>query len=114
MANNLNSLSGQQMIGPEISTWLQIDPGGNSESAWNRGASYIGFAWSGSQVPIITTPNLDAIQIEIDPCELRRSYPTLDHVISSSKLTNECLMQVYEFEQIGRLMSVYEFRTSTQ
>jgi hypothetical protein len=114
MANNLNSLSGQQMIGPEISTWLKIDPGGNSESAWNRGASYIGFAWSGSQVPIITTPNLDAIQIEIDPCELRRSYPTLDHVISSSKLTNECLMQVYEFEQIGRLMSVYEFRTSTQ
>ena len=114
MANNLKSLSGQQLIGPEISAWLQLDPGRNSEAAWNRGASYVSFAWGTSQVPSITTPNGDVIQIEIDPCELRRKYPTLEHIVSSSKLTNECLVQVYEFEQIGRLMSVYQFRAGTQ
>jgi hypothetical protein len=114
MANNLKSLSGQQMIGPEISTWLKIDPGGDSEPAWNRGASNLGFAWGGNRVPSIKTPNLDVIQIEIDPCELRRIFPTLNHVVSSSKLKNECLVHVYEFEQIGKLMSVYEFSTSSQ
>ena len=114
MANNLNSLSGQQLIGPEISAWLQIDPDRQSESAWNRGASYISFAWGSSQVPNITTPNGDVIQIEIDPCELRRKYPTLEHVVSTSKLRNECLVQVYEFEQIGKLMSVYEFIARAQ
>ena len=114
MANNLNSLSGQQLIGPEISAWLQIDPDRQSESAWNRGASYVSFAWGSSQVPKLTTPNGDVIKIEIDPCELRRKYPTLEHVVSTSKLRNECLVQVYEFEQIGRLMSVYQFRVSAQ
>ena len=114
MANNLKSLSGQQLIGPEISAWLQLDPERYSESAWNRGASYLSFAWGTNQFPSITTPNGDVIQIEIDPCELRRKYPTLEHIVSSSKLTNECLVQVYEFEQIGRLMSVYQFRVSTQ
>ena len=114
MANNMNSLSGQQLIGPEISAWLQIDPERNSEAAWNRGASYISFVWGTSHMPSITTPNGDVIQIEIDPCELRRKYPTLEHIVSSSKLTSECLVQVYEFEQIGRLMSVYQFRASTQ
>ena len=114
MANNLNSLSGQQLIGPEISAWLQIDPDRQSESAWNRGASYVSFAWGSSQVPNITTPNGDVIQIEIDPCELRRKYPTLEHVVSTSKLRNECLVQVYEFEQIGKLMSVYQFRAGAQ
>ena len=114
MANNLNSLSGQQLIGPEISAWLQIDPDRQSESAWNRGASYVSFAWGSSQVPNITTPNGDVIQIEIDPCELRRKYPTLEHVVSTSKLRNECLVQVYEFEQIGKLMSVYEFIARAQ
>ena len=72
------------------------------------------FVWGTSNVPSITTPNGDVIQIEIDPCELRRQYPTLEHIVSSSKLTSECLVQVYEFEQIGRLMSVYQFRASTQ
>jgi hypothetical protein len=114
MANNLNSLSGQQLIGPEISAWLKIDPDRQSESAWNRGASYVSFAWGSSQVPNITTPNGDVIQIEIDPCELRRKYPTLEHVVSTSKLRNECLVQVYEFEQIGKLMSVYEFIARAQ
>ena len=114
MANNLNSLSGQQLIGPEISAWLQIDPDRQSESAWNRGASYVSFAWGSSQVPNITTPNGDVIQIEIDPCELRRKYPTLEHIVSTSKLRNECLVQVYEFEQIGKLMSVYEFIARAQ
>ena len=114
MANNLNSLSGQQLIGPDISAWLQIDPDRQSESAWNRGASYVSFAWGSSQVPNITTPNGDVIQIEIDPCELRRKYPTLEHIVSSSKLANKCLVQVYEFEQIGKLMSVYQFSNSAQ
>ena len=114
MANNMNSLSGQQLIGPEISAWLQIDPERNSEAAWNRGASYVSFVWGTSHVPSITTPNGDVIQIEIDPCELRRKYPTLEHVVSTSKLRNECLVQVYEFEQIGKLMSVYEFIARAQ
>lgn len=114
MANNLNSLSGQQLIGPDVSAWLQLDPERNSESAWNRGASYVSFTWGSSQVPNITTPNGDVIQIEIDPCELRRKYPNLEHVVSTSKLRNECLVQVYEFEQIGKIMSVYQFRASAQ
>ena len=114
MANNLKSLSGQQLMGPEISAWLQLDPGRNSEPAWNRGASYVSFAWGTNLVPSITSPNGDVIQIEIDPCELRRKYPTLEHVISSSNLRNECLVKVYEFEQIGKLMSVYQFSDGAQ
>ena len=114
MANGLNSLSGQQLIGPETVAWLQLDPEHNSEAIWNRGASYVSFAWSSSPLLSITSPNPDVIQIEIDPCELNREYPNLEYVVSSSKLENECLVKVYEFEQIGRLMSVYQFRASAQ
>jgi hypothetical protein len=108
MANAMNSLSGQQLIGPNPDTWKMLDPNSLSEMAWNRGVSYISFTWSDLLEPEITSPSADVILVSISPCELAEKFNSLDHVVSTNTLEYSCLSKKYEFNQNGVLMSVYE------
>ena len=108
MANAMNSLSGQQLIGPNPDSWKVLDPNGLSEKAWNRGVSYISFTWSDLMNPEITSPSADVIQVSISPCALAEEFNSLDHVVSTNSLEYSCLSKKYEFNQNGVLMSVYE------
>ena len=108
MANAINSLSGQQLIGPNPDTWKVLDPNGVSEMAWNRGVSYISFTWSDLLEPEITAPSADVIQVSISPCALAEKFNSLNHIVSTNSLNHSCLSRTYEFNQNGVLMSVYE------
>jgi len=111
MANAMNSLSGQQLIGPNPDSWKVLDPNGLSEMAWNRGVSYISFTWSDLLEPEITAPSADVILVSISPCELAKKFNSLDHVVSTNSLEYSCLSKKYEFNQNGVLMSVYEINS---
>lgn len=108
MANAINSLSGQQLIGPNPDSWKVLDPSGSSEMAWNRGVSYISFTWSELLDPEITSPSADLIQVSISPCALADKFTSMDHVLSTSSLKHSCLSKKYEFNQNGVLVNVYE------
>ena len=108
MANAMNSISGQQLIGPNPDSWKVLDPTGLSDNAWNRGVSYISFTWSDLLEPVITAPSADVIQVSISPCALAEEFNSLDHVVSTNSLEYSCLSKKYEFNQNGVLMSVYE------
>jgi hypothetical protein len=108
MANAINSLSGQQLIGPNPDTWQVLDPNGLSEMAWNRGVSYISFAWTDLLEPEITPLYVDVIQVSISPCALADKFKALDHVLSTNSLKHSCLSKKYEFNQNGVLVNVYE------
>lgn len=114
MANSIKSLSGQQLMGPSLEIWSTLDPDQISTSQWNRGASYLTFVWDANKVPLISNPVGDVIQVNIDPCQLKLSQGSLMYLVSSKTLSDPCLERVYEFEQLNTVMSVYEFRTSTQ
>ena len=108
MANAINSLSGQQLIGPNPDTWKVLDPSGSSEMAWNRGVSYISFTWSELLEPEIVSPSADVILVSISPCALAEQFTSLDHIVSTTSLEYSCLSRTFEFNQNGVLMSVYE------
>lgn len=111
MANGITSLSGQQLIGPNLASWLEIDPNRIAESSWNRGASYVTFSWTEDDVAQITAPHGDVIHIGVNPCALKKYSESLKYITSSSNLGFDCLVKVYEFEQTGKLMNVYELKT---
>jgi hypothetical protein len=108
MANSIDSLSGQQLIGPNVEVWKVLDPDNLSETAWNRGASYITFTWSDLLVPEITSPYADVINVSIDPCVLAEKFSSLSYVVSTNTLEYSCLSKKYEFTQNGVLKNVYE------
>ena len=45
MANAVPAVSGQQWAGPDRAAWEILDPDDSEEQTWNRGATYINFAW---------------------------------------------------------------------
>ena len=108
MANAMNSISGQQLIGPNPDNWQVLDPSGSNEMAWNRGASFISFTWSDLEEAEISSPYADVIQVSISPCALAEKFKTLEHVVSTNSLGHSCLSKAYEFNQNGVLMNVYE------
>jgi hypothetical protein len=108
MANAMNSISGQQLVGPNPDAWKVLDPSNLSEMAWNRGASYISFTWSDLVESEITSPSADVIQVSISPCELAEKFSSLEHVVSTNRLAHSCLSKIYEFNQNGTRMNVYE------
>jgi hypothetical protein len=108
MANAMNSLSGQQLIGPNPDTWQVLDPNGLSEMAWNRGVSYISFTWSDLLEPEITSPSADVILVNMSPCALAEKFSSLKYVVSTNVLEYSCISKEYEFNQNGVLVRVYE------
>jgi hypothetical protein len=108
MANSIDSLSGQQLIGPNTEVWQVLDPDNLSEGAWNRGASYITFTWSQLSNPEITSPYADVIQVSISPCVLAEKFNSLKNVVSTNVLEYSCLSKEYEFVQNGFPMNIYK------
>lgn len=94
MANARPSLSGQQWAGPNVSAWKVLDPAGRYREEWNRGASYVVFAWAPSGTPLdVTTPGPDLVRIGADPCDAKLARLGLRHLMSTRPLTGGCLSE---------------------
>lgn len=111
-ANGVPSLSGDMWAGP-TDRWRELDPLGEQESAWNRGASNIRFAWNPDQPGVLlTNPAADVVLVEISPCAPALNRFDLRFVASSRPLALSCLTLREELEWNGVVYGIYE-RTNT-
>lgn len=109
MANAVPSLSGQQWVGPEKSAWRVLDPAGDQEDLWNRGASYISFNWASPGSPAtIQLPQADFLVVSADPCGAELDKLHVSVIVSKSQLTGSCLTRSGSFTYGGGPRYLYQ------
>ncbi len=96
--NGGTMVSGQQYWGPDEGAWLLLDPFEAAEAQWNRGTSYVTFAWDPAiaEAQIIAVQP-DLIQVRIDPCATALAELNIGWIVSSRRLDGACLSEVAEF-----------------
>jgi hypothetical protein len=96
--NGGRMVSGQQFWGPDEGTWSLLDPFEAAEAQWNRGTSYVTFAWDPAiaEAQIIAVQP-DLIQVRIDPCATALAELNIGWIVSSRRLDGACLIEVAEF-----------------
>lgn len=109
MANALPSLSGQQWAGPNRHAWEVLDPDRSDELTWNRGATYINFAFgpAGSR-PVLELRSTDVIVVTVDPCGEALTDLDVKFIVSRSPLSGRCLSQRERLDFGGSPRYVYE------
>jgi hypothetical protein len=108
ISSGVPQLSGQQPLGPNDAAWKVIDPDGAYVDSWNRGQSYVNFAWDGSGKWSIWNPSPDVIQVVIDPCDSRLRQLELGWVISRPQISFPCLTERKTVTWMGAPLFVYE------
>lgn len=97
--NGAGMASGQQYWGPDVDSWLSLDPDRTHENAWNRGTSYVTFSWDTTQAhPEIVERQADVVLIRVDPCATSLAELNMTHVISSRPLDSPCLTEIATFQ----------------
>jgi hypothetical protein len=91
-------LSGQQYWGPDEESWSVLDPFGTKQAEWNRGTSYVTFAWD----PAVAEAEIAAVQpdlivVRIDPCATALAELNVGWIVSSRPLDGVCLTEVAKF-----------------
>jgi len=110
MSNGVPSLSGQQWLGPDEDTWRVLDPTGRSRFAWNRGASYVVFAWTPGEPTRIRVVAEDIVQVRADPCGDDVRELGLRVAVSSRVLEAPCLVETGRFRWGDTEKRLYEIR----
>lgn len=105
-------LSGQQPLGPNESFWRRLDIENRFENVWNRGQSYVTFAWDPRPDWTIWNPSPDLIQIVISPCNERLQDLDLGWLMSADPLTYDCLKETANVEWMKGNLIIYEFHSS--
>jgi hypothetical protein len=106
-ANAAPTLTGFQVTGPVREKWKLLDPEGQYETEWNRGASYIRRSVKdGLSAPTVSNPNKDIIEITADPCELTQRMK-LSFILSSVPQHGECLTPETKFKWGGQMVHSY-------
>ncbi|MBL6620987.1 MAG: hypothetical protein ISP34_07425 [Ilumatobacteraceae bacterium] len=92
-------VSGQQYWGPDEKSWLSLDPFGAGEAQWNRGTSYVTFAWDSTVAEAqIVAVQPDLIQVRIDPCATALAELDVSWILTSRPLDGACLTEVARFQ----------------
>jgi hypothetical protein len=108
VANAVPTVSGQQWAGPDRSSWEILDADDSEEETWNRGATYINFAWgTPGSAPTIELRSTDVIVVTIDPCGTAADRLDLEYVVSRTPLAGRCLVQRHGFTFGGAERHVY-------
>jgi hypothetical protein len=110
MATGTPSLSSRQQIGPDLDEWERLDPGLEHEESWNRGGTYITFAWTDEPGMTFTNPSPDIVVMTTSPCTVADRIPELGYVVSGQPLTGSCLDEVDRFTWQGGERIVYATR----
>jgi len=97
--NGASMVSGQQYWGPDEESWLSLDPFGAREAQWNRGTSYVTFAWDSTVAEAqIVAVQPDLVQIRIDPCATALAELDVSWIVTSRPLDGACLTEVASFQ----------------
>ncbi len=101
-------LSGQQVLAPNRTAWTVLDNEGRFENFWNRGQSYVNFAWSLGSTINIWNPSPDVIQVVIDPCDQKLNGLNLGFVVSPSVINATCLTDLKVIEWMAADLFIYK------
>ena len=97
--NGASMVSGQQYWGPDEDSWILLDPFETAKSGWNRGTSYVTFAWDSTVAEAqITAVQPDLIQVRIDPCATMLAELNVVWIVSSRPVDGACLTEVAEIQ----------------
>lgn len=109
VANGVPMFNGYQVTGPVRAGWREVDPTGQYEAVWNRGASYllVTFTEPPGAAPEVVELQGDIILIKTDPCWLARSSFDVARIIAGGKLDSPCARQIGQFEWAGGKQRVY-------
>ena len=111
MANAAPALSGQQWVGPDTKSWRILDPESAYRAQWNRGASYVVFAWGGPGTAArLDLPSPDLIRVTADPCNPALSRLHVGLLLSTHPLEGRCLVQAARFSFGGQVRWTYHVR----
>lgn len=106
-ATGVPSLSSRQIAGPDRDGWAMLDPTSASEDVWNRGGSFVTFAWTDADTVTLANPSPDVIQVSGSPCAVAERIPQLVRVVSTQELDASCLTPVDTFRWGGSTQRVY-------
>jgi len=111
VANGAPMVTGWQISGPNEDQWRKLDPTGQYEPAWNRGASYliVTFATERTPEPVIAAPAADVIQVSVHPCDVPKSL-RLGWIVSTTPQRGGCLELEREFRWSGVPQFLYSIR----
>jgi hypothetical protein len=112
ISTGVPQLSGQQPYGPNAEAWRKIDTQSKFEDNWNRGQSYIQFAWDPRKDMVIWNPSGDVIQVVVNPCDTRLQDLQLHWVMSPTPLSYECLKERSQVKWMGVPVHIYEILNS--
>jgi hypothetical protein len=102
------ALSSRQQLGPNRAEWLKLDPGASHEDMWNRGGTYVRFQWTDQPGIVWENPTPDQVVMTTSPCTIAAAEPALQHVVSTHRLSSECLTFDRRVQWSGRRQFVYE------
>ena len=98
IANGIPTLGGQLNWGPDSEAWAKLDPTGEAQGAWNRGASSLQFQWNPSSLATtITAPFPDVVMVETHPCNPNFQEWDVEWLISSDPIEAGCLTESLQF-----------------
>jgi hypothetical protein len=112
ISTGVAQLSGQQPFGPNIEFWKKLDTQNQFENNWNRGQSYVTFAWDPREDLVIWNPSGDVIQVVTNPCRPALQDLGLRWVTSAEPLGYSCLKEQAEVQWMGAPMYIYEVLNS--
>lgn len=114
VANGVPMLSGYQVTGPVREQWEVLDPEGDYELVWNRGASYLLFAFDKPEgaAPEVIEEGFDVIRVHTDACWLAESPWRVERLVSEAGIASRCAKQVGTIAWNGTEQKVYRLRSS--
>lgn len=112
VANGVPLLSGYQVTGPVRKEWQVVDPTGQYEKSWDRGASYLLFAFDEPRghAPVVENPHNDVIQVHTDPCWLASSPFHVSRIVSAVPVASRCVRRDGTFTWNGAKQHVYRLQ----
>lgn len=108
ISTGVAQLSGQQPLGPNMDAWRLIDPEDEFINSWNRGQSYVNFAWDSRPNWAIWNPSNDVIQVVISPCSEKLDLVDLGWVVSIQPIVFSCLRERAKVLWMGKDLFIYE------
>lgn len=108
LATGVPSLSGRQQIGPKPREWAKLDVGRRFENTWNRGATFVRFAWSPSAAVTFGNPSIDSVLIGISPCVLHQREPQVAVISAIQPLKLPCLKLRQTLPWAGEVHWIYD------
>lgn len=111
ISNAIPTLGGQMNYGPDKDAWNLLDPSGQYEAAWNRGASSLQFNWNSAALqPVISSPYPDMVGVEVSPCSPILEWWNVAWIISSSPLDESCLSEKATFSWFSYPRWLYQIQ----